>query len=65
MILDFFVLDCVPCILNIHIMIIIIFRAGTFGAIFEYGAEKKVSQNSSLAASLSLGVPTGVQLKVK
>lgn len=46
-------------------MIIVIFRAGTFGAIFEYGAEKKVSQNSSLAASLSLGVPTGVQLKVK
>lgn len=40
-------------------------KAGTFGAIFEYGAEKKVSQNSSLAASLSLGVPTGVQLKVK
>ncbi|XP_047502037.1 dnaJ homolog subfamily C member 11-like isoform X1 [Penaeus chinensis] len=40
-------------------------KAGTFGAIFEYGAEKKVSQNSSLSASISLGVPTGVQLKVK
>lgn len=42
-----------------------LFRAGTFGAILEYGAEKKVSQNSSLAASLALGVPTGVQLKIK
>ncbi|KAG7166506.1 dnaJ homolog subfamily C member 11-like [Homarus americanus] len=40
-------------------------KAGTFGAILEYGAEKKVSQNSSLAASIALGVPTGVQLKVK
>lgn len=40
-------------------------KAGTFGAILEYGAEKKVSQNSSLAASLALGVPTGVQLKIK
>ncbi|XP_069960476.1 dnaJ homolog subfamily C member 11 isoform X2 [Cherax quadricarinatus] len=40
-------------------------KAGTFGAILEYGAEKKISQNSSLAASLALGIPTGVQLKIK
>lgn len=40
-------------------------KAGTFGAILEYGAERKISQNSSLSASLGLGVPTGVQLKIK
>ena len=40
-------------------------RAGTFGAILEYGAEKKLSQNSALSASLGVGVPTGVQLKIK
>ncbi|XP_050737398.1 dnaJ homolog subfamily C member 11-like [Eriocheir sinensis] len=40
-------------------------KAGTFGAILEYGAEKKVSQNSSISASLALGIPTGVHLKIK
>lgn len=48
-----------------HLTSVYIFRAGTFGAILEYGAEKKVSQNSTLAASLALGVPTGVHLKLK
>ncbi|PSN53871.1 hypothetical protein C0J52_02423 [Blattella germanica] len=40
-------------------------KAGTFGAILEYGAEKKVSQHSSLAASVVVGVPSGVTLKIK
>ncbi|XP_046423389.1 dnaJ homolog subfamily C member 11 isoform X1 [Neodiprion pinetum] len=40
-------------------------KAGTFGAFLEYGAEKKVSQHSSLSASVSVGVPTGVILKIK
>ncbi|KAK4326997.1 hypothetical protein Pmani_002515 [Petrolisthes manimaculis] len=40
-------------------------KAGTFGAVVEYGAEKKVSQNSSLSASLAIGVPTGIHLKLK
>ncbi|KAJ9599175.1 hypothetical protein L9F63_010352 [Diploptera punctata] len=40
-------------------------KAGTFGAVVEYGAEKKVSQHSSLAASVVLGVPSGVTLKLK
>lgn len=43
----------------------IIFRLGTFGAIAEYGAEKKVSQNSSVSAAVMLGVPSGVMLKLK
>jgi DnaJ family protein C protein 11 len=40
-------------------------KAGTFGAIMEYGAEKKVSQHSWLAASVVVGFPSGVTLKIK
>nr|CAD7411147.1 unnamed protein product [Timema cristinae] len=40
-------------------------KAGTFGAILEYGAEKKVSQHTSIAASVVVGIPTGVTLKIK
>ncbi|NP_001268823.1 dnaJ homolog subfamily C member 11 isoform X1 [Bombyx mandarina] len=40
-------------------------KFGTFGAIAEYGAEKKVSQNSSVSAAVMLGVPSGVMLKLK
>ncbi|KAJ8871014.1 hypothetical protein PR048_027317 [Dryococelus australis] len=39
--------------------------AGTFGALLEYGAEKKVSQHSTVSASVILGVPMGVTLKLK
>lgn len=41
------------------------FRAGTFGALLEYGAEKQVSKQSAVAASVVVGVPTGVTLKLK
>lgn len=40
-------------------------KYGTFGGIVEYGAEKKVSQNSSVSAAVMLGVPSGVMLKLK
>ncbi|KPJ09171.1 DnaJ-like subfamily C member 11 [Papilio machaon] len=40
-------------------------KFGTFGALAEYGAEKKVSQNSSVSAAVMVGVPTGVVLKLK
>lgn len=46
-------------------MIFCSFRVGTFGFVAEYGAEKKVSKYSSVVASVSLGVPTGVTLKIK
>ncbi|KAG8231870.1 hypothetical protein J437_LFUL011775 [Ladona fulva] len=42
-----------------------VLRAGTFGAMVEYGVEKKVSKHSSLSAAVSVGVPNGVTLKVK
>lgn len=41
------------------------FRVGTFGFVTEYGAEKKISKYSSLVASVMIGVPSGVTLKVK
>ncbi|KAK7788299.1 hypothetical protein R5R35_000129 [Gryllus longicercus] len=40
-------------------------KAGTFGTVLEYGAEKKVSQHSSVAATVAVGVPSGVTLVVK
>ncbi len=41
------------------------FRFGTFGAVLEYGVEKKVSAHSTLGATMVVGVPVGVTLKLK
>lgn len=40
-------------------------RVGTFGFMGEYGIEKKVSKYSSLHASVMIGVPSGVALKIR
>lgn len=40
-------------------------KVGTFGFMAEYGAEKKISKYSSVVASVSVGSPTGVMLKLK
>ncbi|CRK99043.1 CLUMA_CG011955, isoform A [Clunio marinus] len=40
-------------------------KVGTFGFMAEYGVEKKVSKYSSLHASVTFGVPTGVALKIR
>eukprot|EP00072_Mus_musculus_P073911 XP_017175674.1 PREDICTED: dnaJ homolog subfamily C member 11 isoform X2 [Mus musculus] len=40
-------------------------KAGFFGTIVEYGAERKISRHSVLGAAVSIGVPQGVSLKVK
>ncbi|CAL7942456.1 unnamed protein product [Xylocopa violacea] len=40
-------------------------KAGTFGVVVEYGAEKQVSQHSRLSATVSAGMLTGVTLKIK
>ncbi|XP_017881446.1 dnaJ homolog subfamily C member 11 [Ceratina calcarata] len=40
-------------------------KAGTFGLIVEYGAEKRISRHSRISATVSAGVPTGVTLKIK
>ncbi|XP_065349572.1 dnaJ homolog subfamily C member 11 [Cloeon dipterum] len=40
-------------------------RGGTFGIQVEYGAEKKVSQYSTVSATMTVGIPTGVSLKMR
>ncbi|XP_072012382.1 dnaJ homolog subfamily C member 11 [Engystomops pustulosus] len=40
-------------------------KAGFFGTVVEYGAERKISRHSVLGATVSIGVPQGVSLKVK
>ncbi|EDW09508.1 dnaJ homolog subfamily C member 11 [Drosophila mojavensis] len=40
-------------------------KVGTFGFLGEYGVEKKISKYSSLIATVSIGVPSGVILKLK
>lgn len=40
-------------------------KVGTFGVIMEYGAEKNISKYSTILAAVSVGVPTGVILKIK
>ncbi|EDW72317.1 uncharacterized protein Dwil_GK20781 [Drosophila willistoni] len=40
-------------------------KVGTFGFMGEYGVEKKVSKYSSVVATVSVGVPSGVILKFK
>uniref|UniRef100_A0A7M4EX10 DnaJ homolog subfamily C member 11 n=1 Tax=Crocodylus porosus TaxID=8502 RepID=A0A7M4EX10_CROPO len=40
-------------------------KAGFFGTMVEYGAERKISRHSILGATVSVGVPQGVSLKIK
>lgn len=40
-------------------------KVGFFGTVCEYGAERKISRHSVLGATVSVGVPQGVSLKIK
>uniref|UniRef100_T1IL79 J domain-containing protein n=1 Tax=Strigamia maritima TaxID=126957 RepID=T1IL79_STRMM len=40
-------------------------KAGTFGVLVEYGCEKKISRHSVVGASMIVGTPAGVNLKIK
>ncbi|KPP76026.1 dnaJsubfamily C member 11-like, partial [Scleropages formosus] len=40
-------------------------KSGFFGTVVEYGVERKISQHSILGATVSIGVPQGVSLKLK
>ncbi|XP_051932483.1 dnaJ homolog subfamily C member 11-like isoform X3 [Hippocampus zosterae] len=40
-------------------------KTGWFGTVLEYGAERKISRHSVLSATVSVGVPQGVTLKIK
>uniref|UniRef100_A0A8D3BWP4 DnaJ homolog subfamily C member 11 n=1 Tax=Scophthalmus maximus TaxID=52904 RepID=A0A8D3BWP4_SCOMX len=39
-------------------------KSGFFGTVVEYGAERKISRHSVLGATVSVGVPQGVSLKI-
>ncbi|KAM7312411.1 dnaJ homolog subfamily C member 11 isoform X2 [Ixodes scapularis] len=40
-------------------------KVGTFGAVVEYGCERKISQHNTVGASMVIGIPTGITLKLK
>ncbi len=42
-----------------------IIRVGTFGAVCEYGVDRRVTVHSRLGATMSVGFPIGVTLKIK
>jgi hypothetical protein len=46
-------------------MYVYICRGGTFGALIEYGVEKKISQLSTVGATMIVGIPHGVMLRLK
>ena len=50
--------------LSQEFMILYFFRLGTFGAIIEYGIERKITKQSTLAATMSVGA-VGVVLKIR
>lgn len=41
------------------------FRVGTFGALIEYGIERRISPHSNLGATMVVGIPFGVTLRIK
>ena len=41
------------------------YRIGTFGAVVEYGVERRLTPHSNLGATMIVGIPFGVTLKVK
>jgi DnaJ family protein C protein 11 len=40
-------------------------RIGTFGAIVEYGVERKISHHSTLGATMVVGLPIGITLRIR
>lgn len=50
----------------LHIYFVLLFsRVGTINTVMECTVEKKVSEQSSMSAAVSIGVPSGVILKIK
>ena len=40
-------------------------RVGTFGTLLEYGIERRLTPHSNLGATMVVGIPFGVTLKIK
>lgn len=43
----------------------LLYRVGTLGARISYGAQKEVTEHSSVGATVTVGVPHGVSLTLK
>lgn len=56
---------CLLFALIFHMQAYFVYRSGFFGTVVEYGAETKISRHSVLGATVSVGVPQGVSLKIK
>ncbi|KAJ8983349.1 hypothetical protein NQ317_003154 [Molorchus minor] len=62
---SFVLLQYTRKMLNQELKLKIAVKAGTFGGLIEYGAEKKISKHSNLAFAVVCGVPSGVKLKIR
>ena len=40
-------------------------RYGTFGSMVAYGCERQITEHSKLTATMCIGLPVGVLLKIK
>ncbi|KAK9686110.1 DnaJ domain [Popillia japonica] len=52
-------------LLNQELKLRFAIKGGTFGGVFEYGIEKRVSKHSNVSAAVAVGMPTGVKLKIR
>ncbi|XP_050501435.1 dnaJ homolog subfamily C member 11 isoform X1 [Diabrotica virgifera virgifera] len=62
---SFVLLQYTRKILSQELKLRIAIKAGTFGGVIEYGAEKKISKHSNLSFAVVCGVPSGVKLKIR
>lgn len=56
---------CLTLMVSVPFLCSFLSRTGWFGTVVEYGAERKISRHSVLSATVSVGVPQGVTLKIK
>ena len=40
-------------------------KFGTFGAMIEYGVDRKITEQSTIAATVAVGIPQGVVLRIR
>lgn len=61
----FYHVPLLPATFMVSVHFFFLSRTGWFGTVVEYGAERKISRHSVLSATVSVGVPQGVTLKLK
>lgn len=50
---------------NLTHILSLIFRLGTFGSMVAYGCERQITEHSKLTATMCIGLPVGVLVKIK